>query len=200
MAVREPKTAALRPGEALLRLRDNPFDESAILGLVGDRNAATHAEVAAEFGVQPNTVRQSWAPSGMPGSQGAYPLAEIARWRLQHLAEADRRRRSVEDLTAEELKRRHSEAEARKLEAQADRLEREEQVALGNLIDRESAGAAVKAAAAFFAEQLDGIADQFAPFWGVDVAQDRVEELRNMHRRILDRFRETSTREIARGS
>lgn len=194
------KSAAMPAGAALLRLRENPFNREAIESLTGGQKGRTLDDVARFFGLSPNTIKQSWASAGMPAERGNYDFAAIAEWRLRHLAEADRKKRSVEDLNDAELKRRTSEAEARKLELQADRLEREEQTAMGNLIDRTAAAASVKAAAAFFAEQLDGIADQFAPFWSQDVSQERVEELRNMHRRILDRFRETSAREIVRGS
>lgn len=44
-------------------------------------NARTHKDVARFFGVSVNTVKQSWAPNGMPGRSGAYPLDKIAQWR-----------------------------------------------------------------------------------------------------------------------
>lgn len=39
----------------------------------------SQAEVAAFFGVSPDTAKQ-WKRRGMPGGKGRYPLREIARW------------------------------------------------------------------------------------------------------------------------
>src|SRR5690606_1550714 len=103
--------------------------------LVGDRIVATQNEVAYEFGISPNTVKQSWRSAGMPGENGRYRLAEIVKWRLEHEAKAGSVNRFA-DLADKELARKEKEAEVRKLELQAERLEREEEVAKGNLLPR----------------------------------------------------------------
>lgn len=38
------------------------------------------AEVASFFGISSTTIYSSWKVRGMPGSDGAYDLGEIARW------------------------------------------------------------------------------------------------------------------------
>ena len=187
------------PGAALLRLRDQPFDAEAIASLVPG-TAATQKGVAAAFGMSPNTVSGSWANAGMPGTKGSYSLAEIARWRLQHLAEVERSRRSVEDLDDAELKRRHAEAEARKMELQADRLEREEQQAVGNLVRRDDVTAAMHAIINAFSEHLDGLPDQIAPMLPVANAAEITEDVRGLIKRMLKGFSEQSARDVVRGN
>jgi len=44
----------------------------------------TAREVAAYFGVSPDTVRKDWRSRGMPGLAGAYDLVAISNWRKLH--------------------------------------------------------------------------------------------------------------------
>ena len=73
--------------EQLLRSQPANVDPMAIKRLVGNAKAESMPEVARAFGVAANTVRQSWRPSGMPGSPGNYSLADIAIWRLRYQQE-----------------------------------------------------------------------------------------------------------------
>lgn len=59
-------------------------DGAAIEGLIGDETVESLPEVARAFGVAPNTVKQSWRPSGMPGEPGAYSLAAVLAWRIDY--------------------------------------------------------------------------------------------------------------------
>lgn len=54
----------------------------------------TLAEVAAFFGVAPQTAKQ-WrsGPDGMPGDVGGYDLAQIVKWRIERERQAGRQSR-----------------------------------------------------------------------------------------------------------
>lgn len=195
MAKTNTKTNALTPGAAILRLREQPFDLESVAALVPGK-VATQNEVARAFGMSPSTIKGSWQSAGMPGTHGNYNLAEIALWRLRHLEELDRKRRSVEDLDDAELKRRHAEAEARKLELQADRLEREEEQAMGNLVRRDSVTAAQKALIATFAERLVGIPDKLAPMLPTETSAELTEDIRGEISRALKALAESSSRDV----
>jgi hypothetical protein len=125
-----------------------------IVALVGGGVVATQAAVAREFGLAANTVKQSWATAGMPGEQGKYPLADIAEWRLRYLADLEGRKQTAADLSNSELERQQSEEELRKIKLQNDKLEREEQIACGKVIDREAVVQAWKSDNAVLVERI----------------------------------------------
>lgn len=180
----------------LLRLKPGRLDEPTIRSIVGDGVAATHAELGREFGLATNTIKQSWAPAGMPGEQGSYPLVEILLWRLEYESSLERGRSQYAELADRELERKHKEAEARKVELQADRLDREEQVAMGNLVPREDVVRALRALASTFAERMVMIPDQVAPTLPTEVVTEVTEQMRSQIARQLKAFSELSARDI----
>lgn len=181
---------------ALSRLAKGTVDDAAVLAVIGDAVATTHAEVGRFLGVAANTIKQSWAPEGMPGEQGKYPIAEIVAWRLKYLAELEGRKQSAADLTNSQLEREQAEEELRKIKLQNDKLEREEQVATGKVIDRESAGTAMRTAAAVLSERLMKVPAQLEPSLPVDIAPDIVRDAERLIRRELVGFSETMARDI----
>lgn len=171
-------------------------DESAIRAIIGDAVAGSHAEVGRFLGVAANTIKQSWAPEGMPGEQGNYPLAAIVAWRLKYLAELEGRKQTAADLSDNQLEREQAEEELRKIKLQNDKLEREEQIATGKVIDRESAATAMRTAAAVLAERLMKVPSQLEPSLPVDIAPDVVNDAQRLIRRELVGFSETMGRDI----
>lgn len=179
-----------------MRLRPSKIDEEMITSLVGDATVATQAAVANEFGLAANTVKQSWATAGMPGEQGKYHLAEIVIWRLRYLAEMEGRKSAAADLSNAQLEREQAEEELRKIKLQNDKLEREEQVACGKVIDRDAAGTAMRTAAAVLAERLMKVPAQLEPSLPVDIASEFVRDAERLIRRELVGFSETMARDI----
>lgn len=167
-----------------------------IAALVGDGVVPTQAAVAREFGLAANTVKQSWATAGMPGEQGRYSLTDIAVWRLRYLEELEGRKQTAAELTNSELERQQAEEELRKIKLQNDRLEREEQIATGKVIDREAAGTAMRTAAAVLAERLMKVPAQIEPSLPVEIAPDIVRDAERLIRRELVGFSETMARDI----
>ena len=176
MAATLEKTPTLGIFKALELIAKGRVDDAAILALVGDAVATTHAEVGRFLGVAANTIKQSWAPEGMPGTQGSYPIAEIVAWRLRYLAELEGRKQTAAELTNSELERQQAEEELRKIKLQNDKLEREEQIATGKVIDREAAGTAMRTAAAVLAERLMKVPAQIEPSLPVEIAPDIVRD------------------------
>src|SRR5690606_32425576 len=127
-------TELMPPCAAIMALNPSRIALEPLLALLGDRTVGTMNEVAAEFGMSPNTVKQSWRSAGMPGEQGCYRLAEIVKWRLEHEAKLSGISNRFADLADKELARKEKEAEVRKLELQAERLERKEAMAKGELV------------------------------------------------------------------
>lgn len=83
MATRPSKTLP-KLCEAIRRLRPSSTDREAIAALVGNTTCKTLAEVAEHFGLAESTLKTGWRPTGMPGRAGAYRLAEILLWRIDH--------------------------------------------------------------------------------------------------------------------
>jgi hypothetical protein len=52
----------------------------------GDAVFNNLGEVAAAFGVSPTTVKKDWRHQGMPGTEGAWPVAELFRWHVNRIA------------------------------------------------------------------------------------------------------------------
>lgn len=199
MTVLEKTDADIGTAGLLLRLKPGRLDERAIRSLVGDVIAKTHAAVGREFGLSANTIKQSWAPQGMPGEQGNYPIAEILIWRLDYEAKVDRGRSQYADLADQQLDRKQREAEARKLELQADRLEREEQEAMGNLIPRGDVVRTLRALASTFAERMNMIPDKIAPTLPTELVTEVTEQIRTEIQRHLKAFSELSSRDVLGG-
>lgn len=195
-AIPAPANATARPCEALLKLRPAKIDRGMIEAIVGDGTVATQAAVSREFGLAANTVKQSWASAGMPGEQGRYSLAEITEWRLRYLAEFEGRKQTAADLSNSELERQQAEEELRKIKLQNDKLEREEQIACGKVIDREAAGIATRTAASVLVERLMKVPSQLEPSLPVDIAADFVKDAERLIRRELVGFSETMARDI----
>jgi phage terminase Nu1 subunit (DNA packaging protein) len=196
MASTLEKTPTLGMFKALELIAKGRVDDAAVAALVGDAVAATHAEVGRLLGVAANTIKQSWAPEGMPGTQGNYPLAAIVAWRLRYLAELEGRKQTAADLSNSELERQRAEEELRKIKLQNDKLEREEQIATGKVIDRESAGTAMRTAASVLAERLMKVPSQLEPSLPVEIAPDIVKDAERLIRRELVGFSETMARDI----
>lgn len=178
------KPASARPCKALLSLRPSKIDVDSIRTLVGRGSVATHAAIAREFGLSANTVKQSWAPEGMPGEHGKYPLAEIVAWRLRYLAELDERKCSVADLTTAQLDREQREEELRKIKLQNDRLEREEQEATGKVIDRASVIEAWQTDNAVLVERIKKLPRMK---WATMLTRDQAEQFIPVFEGDLDR-------------
>lgn len=187
-----------KPCEALLKLRPAKIDADLIRSIVGRGVVATHAAVAREFGLSANTIKQSWAPEGMPGEQGKYPLAEIVVWRLRYLAEIEGRKSTAADLTNSQLEREQAEEELRKIKLQNDKLEREEQLAAAKVIDRESVEIALRTLFAVHAERMMKVMAQLEPSLPVDCAADVVSTGDRLIRRELVGLSETCARDILR--
>lgn len=182
----------------LLRLKPSRVDEDAIRSIVGLRVVDTLDAVAADFELSPNTIKQSWRSAGMPGESRRYDIAEILLWRLKYEASVDRGRSQYADLADRELDRKQKEAEARKIELQADRLEREEQTAMGNLVNRHDVVQAWSAMFAETSERLMAIPDDFAPELPVEQVTQVTERCRSKVSQILVRLSESGERAIRR--
>lgn len=103
-----------------------------------DYHAPSIPKVAEFFGVDPDTIRKAWRARGMPtkGPNG-YDLAAIAQWRIRY--ERDQAQPAAHDETrvqAAELSLASSALEVRIKNAAAERAERLEREAAGNVLDR----------------------------------------------------------------
>lgn len=148
----------------MLSLEPRLVDRAAVKAIVGDGVASNYSELAAAFGVQESTIRQGWALQGMPGrGDRRYPIAEIAAWRLEHLLAIEAKQRGVQELTDVELKRRTDEAEARKLEAQAHRLEFENERERGDWVRQSDVVTMVNTILAVLAQRMNDFPHKIAP-------------------------------------
>jgi len=86
--------------------------------------------VADFFDVAHGTVQRDWRRAGMPGERGRWNLRDILQWRDSRL-----HARTSSDETAAELLRRKRAADARVAEAQAEKLERENALRAGELLE-----------------------------------------------------------------
>lgn len=192
------ETEQIRPCAALLRLRPGSVTTDLVRSIIGDGKAASYSELAREFGVAANTIKQSWRPAGMPGEQGNYSLAEILAWRLNYETTLSNGANRFESLADKELARREKEEEVRKLQLQADRLEREEEIAKGNLVNRADVTRALSAIGATLTESLLGLPDKLTPRLPEHMAVECTETLRGDIERFLKRFSESASDAVAR--
>ena len=116
----------------------------------------TYVDVARHFGVTKQTVHRDWVEGGMPGEAGRFDLRKIEKWRGTRRAGKGKQRiednfiesskngsqtdtsaaDQIDDITSIPPSVRKVYAEARKLEAEAIRKERENAEADGRLVDR----------------------------------------------------------------
>lgn len=116
-------------------------------------------DVANAFGVKRQTVK-GWSSDGMPGSPGKYDLAEIAKWKAKRPGDPEQRKLRDESGSLDERIERER---LRKLRAQADKAEREEEEAQSRMISADQANSFF---AAFFTElttQLGKIPEELKP-------------------------------------
>lgn len=147
-----------------MRLRPSVIDRDALREWFGGQTVGTYAALGREFGVEDATIRQSWVPAGMPGAGSReYDLAEVGAWRLEHLDRIESKQRTVQELNERELKRRTDEAEARKLEAQAHRLEFDNERERGDWMRISDVQAAISSILAVLNQRLMDFPHKLAP-------------------------------------
>jgi len=113
-------------------------DVEAIREAIGDVKVRTLKEVAESFGVTLDTVKTGWRPNGCPGANGSYSIAEILAWKI--LRELAQHGRSAEpQQPGEKALDRKRLADARRSEAVAESEERDNAIAVGNLLFRDDA-------------------------------------------------------------
>lgn len=134
-----------------------------VKAVLGPGVATNYGELAEALGVKESTIRSRWATAGMPHKgKGRYPIAEIAFWRLKE-DEANEERRDTKTEAAREHARRREEAEARKAEIQADRLEFEHERALGRWIRLADVQRAIATILAVLSQRLSDMPHKLAP-------------------------------------
>lgn len=181
---------------AVLALRPRESSVEALSRVVGPEVVvATHKAVSEAFGNAVNTVKQSWAPAGMPTADGGYPLLAILAWRLAYLEEQESRR-VFSGLSGDQLKRQLAEEELRKLRANADRAEREEDTARGDLVSRTSVVAAWNKHIATLVERVMGSPDQIAQMLPVESAPAITDRIRGVLARSLTAYSETAPEDM----
>lgn len=116
-------------GLAALIFRLVEQGSGAAAAVFGDTKCGTLVELAAQLGVSYDTVR-GWPAQGMPGSKGAYILADVVTWQLGKALAAAGAGGGKDDLD------RKRDADARLSIANASRRERENRIADGDLISR----------------------------------------------------------------
>jgi hypothetical protein len=89
--------------QVILRDKTREATLRSIKSAVGNEVVGTLPEVGRAFGVAANTVKQSWKPSGMPGTHGDYRLADILIWRLQYEANIRPKARAAASKTVQRL-------------------------------------------------------------------------------------------------
>lgn len=179
---------------AILWLSPSRPDAAVIRKLVGKRNLRTLDGVAAEFGVSPNTVKQSWRSAGMPGGRAKYSAAAILLWRIEHEERNNATRRPTVD---PEILVEQERLKLRKLQLEAERLERLAAAEAGDVISREVALASLRTFAAALSEHILSVPDQLAASFPVDVADQLTADLRHALERKLVAFSEQGARKVA---
>jgi hypothetical protein len=97
-----------------------------------DKNVVnTQSDIAKHFGVAVNTVA-GWIRNGCPGTTGAYVIEDVEAWRKQRdeTARPGKTHSTVSASEKRELELEVLRAEARQKVASADRIERQERMAL----------------------------------------------------------------------
>lgn len=94
-------------------------------------------------------------------------------------------------------RQRQEEAKTRKLELEAEKLERQAKIEEGNIIGREEALASLRTFVAALTEQILAVPDQVAPALPVDIVDQVTADLRRALERKLVAFSEQGARKIA---
>lgn len=110
-----------------------------------------------------------------------------------------RKSKEAEGNSASQLKHRKLEAETKEAELKAERLDREEEEAIGNLIRRSEVAAAWRQHIALFAERMVGIADRIAPMLPANIAESLSEDIRKEIARNLTAYSEETPRSLGVG-
>jgi hypothetical protein len=177
----------------LIRLEPGKIDEAAIKKHFGNRSVKTLAEVSREFGQSANTIKQSWRPEGMPGTNGKYVIAAILIWRLKYLAElAERQPGSTAKSQAVEIK--DLEIRERILDLKAK--ERRDLLAEGNMIDAQKARAELSALIAVMRQRFGRIPADVEPMLPADIAVAMRVELERAIGRVCTWFAEASVQSL----
>lgn len=194
----KPLKAAIGLCGVILRAGVRIINEPDLRAVVGTKICRTLSEVAREFGVSHNTIKTSWRPEGMPGKQGRYPLLEILLWRLRYLAELEGRKATTSELSNAQLEREQHEEELRKIRLQNDKLEREEQVAIGKLIPRDAATTVFNAAVNTAVERVLKVPATFEPRLPKNIAAEFVADQERSIRREFTALSEALARNVLR--
>lgn len=177
----------------LIRLEPGKIDEAAIKKHLGNRSVKTLADVGREFGQSANTIKQSWRPEGMPGTNGRYVLAAILIWRLKYLAElAERQPGSSAKSQTVELK----DLEIRERMLDLKVKERRDLFAEGNMIDRQKAQAELSALIAVLRQRFGRIPADVEPMLPADIAVAIRVELERAISRVCTWFAEASVQSL----
>lgn len=182
-----------------LATQPQKIDEDRILKAIGDWTVGSHASVARAFGVSPNTIKQSWAASGMPGRLGCYKLGPIFVWRARYERELEAKKPRAELKSADA---RQIEADARKTELQVEKLEIEMAEASGRLIDREVAGSAFRSILSQLTEGATTIGTELETEFALQckacgaAAKDKAEAINRMFGRLLTMAAEKGARVV----
>ena len=157
----------------LLAIAPAYVDEEAIRRGLGGLTVATMPEVAALFGVSPQTVQQGWRQGGMPGENGKWPIAEIAIWHIRRrIRQAEARRISDgpdDDLSQLDLRERL--ADVRTKELRLSKIADE-------VIDRHQAQADVSTALSILRENVLAVPRSLLPYFPAGQAEELAEEVR----------------------
>lgn len=176
------------------------IDAARILEVIGGWTVGSHAAVARAFGVSANTVKQSWAPVGMPGRPGSYKIGEIFVWRVTYERQVVSRQKSRGE--AGSVDARQAEADARKTELEVEILETKMAESAGRLIDREVVGSSIRVILAELTEESTTIGDELETEFSVFCdkcqasAKDKTGIINRMFGRILVRAGERLGRVI----
>lgn len=196
MSKNAAKHEKTHPCEAFLSLSESEILSLAARQFIGDAVAQSHAEVSQAFGVKPNTIKQSWAPTGMPGADKGYSLAAIAAWRRGYIKELERKQRPLQGLAEADLKRRGLEAEVEKAEEDAARKRRENQIAEGELLPRDPTISAWSMHIATLQARVLGVPDEIAPMLPEKTAAVLAERIRGKLSNALRAYSELTPRDL----
>ena len=177
----EPLTEARRK-ELLAQLEHAQTDEEfdaieAELGLPPDdcRWIVTTLAVVAEFfGVHEQTVK-GWRAEGMPGTERAYKLTELAQWRIM---KAERRGGSLGDVSERSLIRAERELNCERKRHELDAMQ-------GKLIDKEQALADITEAFAAVRMRLEALPAEMVVAEPADVRDAKLAEWKSKIRLVL---------------
>jgi len=161
-------------GELIVRLFHQDIEAAQLIA--GKLILKSFSEIANMFGVTTNTVKTSWRKvGGMPGQRGAYPLADIIRWKLERETLPKRQDKAAADDSPLGRKRL---ADARLSEANATKREVEIQQLSGDLLYRADVEREIAEALVIFRRTMERIPGQLQPRFPKKVATELTETVR----------------------